>query len=70
VAVFDARFRSGDDFASVSADRVAGIEAGMSSRLLMASFPGSRDTSYLMNRLYLAAKLGTRAPRARKKRDN
>jgi hypothetical protein len=31
---------------------------------------GAPDELRLMNRLYLAAKLGTGAPRARKKRDN
>jgi hypothetical protein len=32
--------------------------------------PGAPDELRLMNRLYLAAKLGTRAPRARRKTDN
>jgi hypothetical protein len=31
---------------------------------------GAPDELRLMNRLYLAAKLGTRSPRARKKRGN
>jgi hypothetical protein len=57
-----------DDIAVVVLNNMKAM-VGMANNEAPTSF-GAPDELRLMNRLYLAAKLGTRSPRARKKRGN